>query len=401
MAYFMVDGGLYAFVYSVVIGFLLFILNMIPVRELFKDVKKNWYFYVLTIAAFLLVSSSKLIPTLGNIEIRERIDQYHMSLKQIAISLFYPKQTIMYLDFWSRGLEVPGAERFHEYGCYIGVLSLIIIIWFIRKSGFWKKNFKEIIITLFFLWLATGFGGDFNPATILKKIPFINKTHVESRYFVVFMLFYVLILARVLSTNVKSRFVLIVILALLNVEYLLIKNYPAYNAFQLYYNKIEYPNYITKRKIRRTLQYVDKPAIYIRRGIASKNCYEAIAPWTYVQHVDEKDYLGEVYPLDTTGEIKVLEFSPGYIRARYDLKRPGTIVFNTNSHNSWKTDEPNKVIESDKNLLTVSVAEKKGEMKIHYRPPYLIKIIVLYILGIALFIFLFWRLYLKRKDTRQ
>lgn len=391
MAYFLLDGGIYAFFYSVIVMFFLLILNMVPVKTLLSDIRNNAWTFALTVAAFLLVSSVKIVPVLLNTIVKPRSDQYHMTLREIAISLFYPLQSVLHLRIWTRN-----DLRFHEFGCYIGILSFLIICWYARKKGFWKRNLKEIFIIGFFFWLATGFGGVINPGTLLKEIPILNKTHFETRYFIIFMVFYIIVLARVIDRNISSRLLLIIILTLLTMEFLFVRNFSAYEVFQYEYSKKEFPAYINKRRITDTLEYVEKPQVYWYDNIASKDCYEAIIVPTHVRHISEPGYRGETYTGKGSGIVEVLEFSPGFINAEYDLERPDTVFFNTNSNGSWVVNKPHEIVENPRNLLSVSVKEGKGVLNLHYRPGYLKYIIVFYVLGVIIYLLVAARMYFKK-----
>ena len=125
------------------------------------------------------------------------------------------------------------------------------------------------------------------------------------------MIFYIIVLARVIDRNITSRLLLIIILTLLTMEFLFVRNFSAYEAFQYDFSKKEFPAYITKRKITETLEYVEKPQVYWYDNIASKDCYEAIIVPTNVRHISEPGYRGEAYTGTGSGIVDVLEFSPG------------------------------------------------------------------------------------------
>ena len=146
MAYFLLDGGNYAFFYSVIVIFFLFILNMVPVKTLLSDIRNNIWTFALTVAAFLLVSSVKIVPVLLNTIVKPRSDQYHMTLREIAISLFYPPQSVYHLRVWTRN-----DLRFHEFGCYIGILSFLIICLVCQKKRVLEKELKRNTHTRVFL----------------------------------------------------------------------------------------------------------------------------------------------------------------------------------------------------------------------------------------------------------
>ena len=258
------------------------------------------------------------------------------------------------------------------------------------------KNLKEILLLLIFFWLATGIGGEINPATLLRKIPFIGQAHLESRYFVVFMIFYIIVLARVIDRNITSKMLLIIVLGLLTLEFIYVRNYPSFEAFKLGSYNNEFPSYITKRKITQTLENVLKPEVYLLDNTASKACYESIRIETNVRHINEPQYRGEFHLLNTTGDVEILEFSPGFINAKYELNSPGTVVFNTNSNDSWVVNEPNMIVGNSKNLLAVSVNQGKGILNLHYRPPYLKYIIAFYIFGVILYLLIARRIYYKK-----
>ncbi|GJM16327.1 MAG: hypothetical protein DHS20C13_16540 [Thermodesulfobacteriota bacterium] len=315
-----------------------------------------------------------------------------MSLKEIALSLFDPWLTNFDLAKWDEYM-LP----FHEFGSYIGILSLFIICWYSRKKVFWRNNLKEILLLLIFLWLATGFGGDINPGTLLKKIPMIKNAHVESRYFIIFMIFYIIVLARVIDRNITSKLLLIVILGLLTLEFIYVRNYSSFEVFKVHSEQAQYPTYITKRNITQTLEEVPKPEVYFQEDIASKLCYESIFIPTEVKHIEEERYRGEVYSTKRDTNIEILEFSPGFIHAEYEYNRLGTteLRFNTNSHYSWVVNEPHEIIENNRNLLRVSVYKGEGVVKLHYKPPYLKYVIIFYTLGVTIYLIILGRMFFK------
>ncbi len=210
------------------------------------------------------------------------------------------------------------------------------------------------------------------------------------------MMFYVIVLARVIDRNITSKLLLIIILGLLTLEFLSVRNYSSFKAFKSYYNNTELSTYITKRKIIATLENVSKPDVYLFDNIASKSCYEAIVVPTYIRHINEREYQGEVHLLNTSGNIEILEFSPGFINAKYEINRPGTIVFNTNSNNSWVVNKPHIIVDNPENLLAVSVNQGKGVLNLHYQPPYLKYILIFYILGIIVYLLIIRMIFFKK-----
>ena len=387
LCFFLLDGGIYTFIYALVLVFFLLLFNMIPIKKLYFDVKIHPITTVLIIIGSLLLSSAKFIPLLTSTKLTGRAPQVEMTMKDIALSLFYPLQTNL-------DLNEMHTIRFHEIGCYIGILSLAIICFYLLRKSVWRTYSKEILLALIFFWIATGLGGKINPGVLLKTIPLINAAHIESRYFVVFLIFYIVILAVILNRYITSKWLLIVILVVLNLEFLFVRNYSPFIAFQADYNTLAYPRYITKRNLTQTLEYVPKPDVYLLDNIASKECYEPMVVDSNVRHTKERRYKGEAYPKGTRGNVDILEFSPGVINAKYHLwRRTGNLVFNTNSNNSWIVNEPNKIKINSKNLLEVSVANQEGVLKLTYQPWYFYYIISFYLLGLTLIVIIFWRIH--------
>ena len=141
MSFFLIDGGIYTFLYALVLTCFLVLFNMVPIKELYVDVKHNPISALLIIIGFLLVSSTKIIPGLTSTKLPDIEPLSQMTFRDIGLSLFYPLQTN--ID-WNQ----MHTHRFHEIGCYIGILSLAIICLYLRKKSFWRENTKEILLTL-------------------------------------------------------------------------------------------------------------------------------------------------------------------------------------------------------------------------------------------------------------
>lgn len=365
-------------------------LKMPPIKKFFYEVKADPFSFSLIVFGFIFLSSTKIVPLLVMHYNRvPELDQHVMPIKLIALSLFYPFQT----NITEVGIR---DYRFHEFGCYIGILSFLIICWSLRRKTFWVKNYKVILIVLFFFWIATGIGGNINPWTLYLEIPFIKSAHLQSRFFIIFLIFYLIILAKALDTEVNSRFILIIILSILILEFLFVKNYSTFQAFKRYARVIDYPTYITKRKITKTLGYIPQPEVYFETDKASSGCYDKAKPISHVLNVNDDNYRGEIYPLKTLGKIDLIEFSPGFIEAKYKLDVPGDLVFNTNSNGAWRANFPNEIIENEKNLLVVRVKNRNGNLILKYIPSYFKYIIILYISGIIIYIVVCRRIFFEK-----
>lgn len=133
-AFYILDGGIYAFVYTqlILLFSLLFKVNGISIIRLIKSLIENKWNAVFTIFLFLSLSAIKLIPLLllqaDRVPIVENLS---LDFNTILNSFFNP---LAFIFLKISGGKYLGSIGFHEIGAYIGILSTLIIAFFFTKK---------------------------------------------------------------------------------------------------------------------------------------------------------------------------------------------------------------------------------------------------------------------------
>ncbi len=414
LAFMLLDGGFYAFIYSVLIVLFSFVFRFQGLsfskftRSIFHQVKTSLF----AIGVFVGISSAKLVPFLMLHRHRTPVlESIQLDLQSLALSLFYPNQWVL-LRFPEASYRDYGLN-FHEIGAYFGVLSFTIVLWFVIKA--FRKNLLPLFLfILLFLWIGTGFGGVFNPWTIFQKIPVINNAHVQTRALIVVNIFLLLLLIhaiKYLSTKVSKKGLRILFLVLV-VESIYVSTYP-------YIKLFSDADSISKSKVFEHLiasDNVDKTVanagyfrsdgylwghdfdLFLHRNAASRSLMDPAVVRGDIKVFDEKGYRGEAYLLQGRGKVKLIHYSPGEITVDLTIKEPAIVQFNTNYLLGWKSDNPNVKIYDKQGLLTISLdSDLVKKVKLTYSPPYYPIIVWIYL--ISLFVFLTYVYLVEKKGT--
>jgi 2-polyprenyl-3-methyl-5-hydroxy-6-metoxy-1,4-benzoquinol methylase len=429
MSFFILDGGIYAFNFSIFFLIIAIILKTPKFSEIFKIIKNNLFKTLFICAAFLLTTSAKTIPTLlAYSKLPPHLHFYTYSLSDFIMAFFYPFNFL-----WANAIQDDfflTGYRMHEYACYIGFSWLLPAIYFLIKKE--KINdFKNLLAFLLIsLWIGIGFGYIFNPWTVFNLTPILNKSHVQSRFLIFFWIFFIIILAKILSASKNKYLWTSLILLELNFFGLYSSILTLNNSQKL--TSIDYK----KENISTTVPYIMRPEIYFSESdapYASKECYDNAAYRNRVLSNQDLNYNGEVHDLTSDNSLEniagypikriilddkpnistafsVVKKSPpspiGYyprslplilIKERsmekisaYYLGAPNKkVVFNTNYLLGWAEENSSAYKTSSANsLLAVTFAKSPTKMVIKYKPKYIPSIFITFTLGIILFSFL-------------
>lgn len=405
-AFFLLDGGMYAFIYSLLLllFLLLFQVNGISFRKLFISIRQNAIYTLLCVLVFLGISSLKLIPLLllhGNrAPVLENIT---LNLKSVFTLFFNPNAHI--------GLTVPGTNykeviNFHEVGTYIGLIAMIVIVYYLFKNRT-KNTLGYFLMILLFLWIGTGWLDPINPWRLFQKLPILNNAHIQTRALFVVYCFLVILLAfglDQLAKHKKKLFYFVSILLIL--EGLWLSNYPYFRVYRYEGSTLStanFPKGIYNTKIDTTFSNPNAYGWgfdfehYNRKNAATKTFMDPSSKEIFVKAFDEEGYKGEIYLLDGKGTASVNKFIPGEIEIKYDLTENSKIQVNTNYLLGWKTAD-NKVSAFEENgLLTLKIPEGSGNVTLNYFPKYLILCAILSVLGLLLTILLFYSDFRRKK----
>src|SRR4030095_2122987 len=112
-----------------------------------------------------------------------------------------------------------------EYGCYLGILAVGLVLFSLRTI--WRSSDRRFLwLTLFWFWVATGWGMTFNPWAVFGRLPLVSIAHVQSRVFILMVLFFLILLAPRLEGFQTRPRLLGVAAALLLAESFFVRNYP-------------------------------------------------------------------------------------------------------------------------------------------------------------------------------
>ncbi len=401
MAFFLLDGAIYTFIFSLYL--LLFSLaigiNGINLINVWKFLWKNRTALLVSLLCFVLISSAKIVPLLSIHANRNPEAEFiQMPFTLLFVSLFNPFQTIAKEGFW-----VSYGSAFHEFGCYLGFAGVLIILWFLHKSQNLKANYKFLLIALLFLFIATGRAMAINPWRLMQIIPFLNQAHIQSRYFILFYIMFVILLSKALNhlfltSNIKWIRLLLVFLV---IESFFVANYSFYHAFNIsgmYRMTNSFRQAMPKKTISKTICQSQKPEIYFKKDIATKTTYEPAKMDSRIKCADDLNYKGEVYVIDGSGNVEILSFNPGEIIVGYDVLNPSTFQINSNFLAGWKVKQGDAEVFSRDGLITVGPIGMSGTITLEYAPWYLKYVLIAYSLGIMLTVVVFLK---QQKDAKK
>jgi hypothetical protein len=389
LALFLLDGGIYAFLWSLYL--LLSLATVFPARAAAKVrciVARPWPLVAAGVAAALL-ASAKVVPVLVVLPHRVPVlENYRVSSRTLAHILFDPWQ-----DLRTTLVDPATPLRFHEFGCYVGVLSLVIlVVAALGSRELVRQHGRFALPLLFWAWTALGWGAPLNPWNLLQRIPLVNQAHVQSRLLVLSFLFYVVLLTAALDrlrapATPARRALFALACVLLCAEYVAVKNIPAaaiYAEFSVPTGR--YPGLIHNTNLDETIARGEKPEHYFDRNKGSRWCYEPAKPRTQVRSSDDPGYRGEAYFLRREGEATLVSYTPGRIALAYrrsdDASAAASIRINTNALAGWRVAGGRGTVERDRErLVQVRVDERAGDVVLEYAPGYFPLVLALYGLG--------------------
>lgn len=401
MAFFLLDGAIYTFVFSLLLLAITLItgingINILNIWKYFIKERKTLFTSLLT---FTLLSSGKTIPLLFSHASRVPYTEViQMQFDVMLLSFFDPFQ---FADKYDHLL--PWGILFHEFGCYIGVVSTLIILWYLSRKNIFQQNYKLIIIGAFFLIIASGRARDINPWRVIQLIPLINNIHIQSRFLILFYLIFIILLSKALNyfyfTKNKSYFKYLITFLIL--ESVLVTNYSYYHDYYIQKDLLPtqaFGKNISNTTINRTFCEVDKPDIYFLKDATTKKTYEPAAPNSRVRCIEDKNYINEIYLLTGSGTAKFLKFTPGEIEITHELSQASIIQLNTNYLAGWEVKNNTAIAYSEGGLLTLKPKKQKGKIELQYKPWYLSLILLLSSFGMLILLIMIYKIWKKKSQ---
>lgn len=395
LAFMLLDGGMYAFIYNslLVLFTLLFKFHGLSIVALIKNSVTNWKSTLIAIFIFCGLAAGKIVPLLTVHAHRNPISEnIFLDFQSLLVAFFYPFQYIL--------LESPGASYldqrlgFHEIGAYIGIVSFIITAVFLVKR--WNKKYLPILgLCLFFFWIGSGIGGEYNPWTLFQQIPVVNNAHVQTRALFIPWLMLVILLAYALQfiATTIDKMVFNVIILFLITEAVVVSNYSYWKIYQHEGSSAQsemFNGLLHNTRIDKTMfsysTWGRHYKLFELENTASKTFMNPAVNQGKIRTIEDEDYRGEVYFIAGKGKVEMESYTPNSLVLTINSPSYSEIQVNTNYITKWQSDNKDvQVLEQD-GLLTLKTNGFVGLLSLKYRPQYLIPVISLYILSILLLV---------------
>jgi hypothetical protein len=397
MAWMLLDGAIYAVIYTgFAIGTLL-VMGRIPVRQWLHAIRMQPLSYFMAVLAAVLLAVPKVLPVLASISNRSpHLDFYEMPARLLVHSLFYP-----WVDLTmgaSRFVEgAPSSPwRMHEFGCYLSWVGTLLVLGGLFGSRQDRRSTWILYAAfLFWLWVGSGWIPSINPWRLFQAIPLVNNAHVQSRVFLIMFVFFIIMLAKALERLEGRRRYFAWLVAFLVLESVVIRNRPMRDP-PPHYEPTPGWQLIQRSTIDRTVAGLHwMPGFYLgAENLGSKACYEPSWQPVNIQADSDPGYRGEIYPADAqNGSARLLSVIPGRIEFEFELTQPGRIMLNSNALYGWVVRSANaQVFGRAEELLSMQPDELKGTIVLAYRPWYLKWIWFSYGFGIIIALFCWIRI---------
>jgi hypothetical protein len=382
LSFFVLDGGIYAFVFGVI-----FLFTATPFLWKSFPFSPRTHAPVFIVAGFGLLCFlfAKALPILVTPIARPPFSATHPFSFEFLLKIFLdPRQS-------NYGL-VPGTDwRFHEFGCFLGFsLLLTLLLAFSFQSGrrALRSCWPLVLVALFWLWTASGFGGLFNPFMLFQQIPFLDRLHVASRLLIfvwlILIIFFGIASDSLISYRGKRAFLLGIALI---AELFFLRLRVVEEGFVR--GKIRSgirAELLQSDRIDSTVKFGAKPAHYLKGNLGARYGYEPSPPISGVFFEGQHAYRGEAWLEQGSGKIKVEEFTPGRLRVSVDADGPFRLLVNTNFLSGWKLSEGEGQVErSESGLLAWRSESAKTAATFSYSPFYLPYLIAAWLLGFIAF----------------
>jgi hypothetical protein len=383
-ALFILDGAIYALVWSLfLVGGCVVTGLSKPWRHLQRPSAPDLGLVALALAAAGLLMATKAIPVLGFF--RERppsLDFTSIPIDWLARFLFTPLQDPL-------DKTMHPIYRFHEFGCYLGILGLLILAAALLTRGFARRHVAFLVLAAFWFWVGSGWGGSANPWNLFQKVPIFNSVHLQSRLFILMHLFLLVPMFLGLEHFARRwhwKRAHLALCALLVVESFVVRNYPFQRAYE-HWTEPRFPSSVlTWTTITRTVPYGAKPMHYFT-GAGAVRAYDAFSPPTRVRASDAPDYRGEIFTLVGQGTARLEAYTPGSITLTASAATPIRVGVNTNWLSGWKVVEgPGTAYANYEGLVAIELPAGESRSVVRYSPDYWPLVLTCYIAGLGLWV---------------
>lgn len=388
MAWFLLDGAVYTFIFSGMLIVSLICVRKISVKELFKVSIRQPIFHFTLVVLFLLLSAPRIIPTLQAFSKRGAYLDY--------AEIPFQKWMYLFFNVFQDGLANVGWSPYqaHEFSVYLGITLTFCVFYNLKDHLRLQKAFPYLVLIVFWAWVALGVVPEINPWQGFLKIPLFHNAHIQSRVLILMQLFWVIAAMFTLEQFQSRKKFHAALVGLILLETLVAKNFPfyalAHDSYVMQGTSVQ--EYVTSEGLTETIGHGDAPSHYYFPNKGSSECYEPAKPKIGAIPTDDfAHYEGEAFPLDRAGNVQIVRYTPGDLHIRYDLVGPGKIRINTNQLEGWQVVEGQvQVQESMGGSLDLLTRNAQGDAWLQYRPAYWIRIFIFYGLGAVLLAILLW-----------
>ncbi|MGB0452650.1 MAG: hypothetical protein ACPGJV_02975 [Bacteriovoracaceae bacterium] len=370
LSLFILDGGMYAFVFAFVWTMASFLFRQISFKEHMLFIKKNLLFIAAVMGSSVLIASAKLFPSILEHHAREPIlDSIIIRLPDLLKSFFSPFQRTM-------DPILKHVVNFHEIGCYLGVIGFSFFLYGLFRAKIPSKK-NMLWVGGLFLVIGTGIFKEGNPYSLLEFIPIVNNAHVQTRYLIIFYLYFLIFLGLGLekfkwADNKKFLFILVLMF-----ESFFVRIYTSYSTYKKRPLENPYSVSITRTTYKEMAQKVKKPEIYFTDGINSLKCYEPAMREHKIYSSFDKEYYGVL----ENENLDINHFSFSEINIENKTKMKQSSRFNMGYSEHFISSGEGAISQNDNGEFIVEVAPSTT-LSVKYRPGFFNLLIFCYILGI-------------------
>jgi len=396
----LLDGAVYAVIYSGMIIVTLIFTKTIPTDKPTSALRTHWLLLSTGVVACALIAAAKIIPVLYSIADRKaQLEFFEMTWPLLFDSLFNPN-----IDATTEaiGTRLKG-WRMHEFGTYLSPIGwFAILLACVRSRSFGKTLLPLGLAAIFWIWVGSGFIPKHNPWLLFQKIPLINNAHVQSRLFLLAFLFFCLAITLSLDQIKSIRPIYFALAIALLGEGVVVRNLSMFYAPPMYEPMIG-SRIITRDRIDKTLTGVGwMPRHYLdAENVGATNCYEPAFQPKHIQGISNDNYRGEAFTnVEGAGNVSILTYKPNVMRLQWQLNTPSDITINANTLFGWNVHSGDGLLKTGKptDLLTLLPAKLEGQAELRYEPSYLRWIVLAYFAGWILLLYCWLKI---RKDCEQ
>ena len=387
------SGYIFAYTFLFLIMFSLFltvkIKKLIPLKVL-----------SIILIFFVLLSGIKLLPMLDFLQqISPRIltadTGGHLNAKAI-VNIFLNR--FQRLDPYNKDIFEYQACGWHEYGCYVGIVPILLFI--LAVPFLFKKRWPLILTGIIFFILACGNFAEFSLWNLLHRLPFFDWLGVPSRFIIMFVFCFSILSGLLLSRLEEYRFLrrerynlwknifLSALVFIIFIDLCVVNSATFNDAFTL-----PKPLADKNRPFRQVAgDYVGYYTSYSQflKNEGVINCSETINLPVKAVAYSSPLYKGEVFLADGEGDVAISFWSPNRLVIDVILEsKEGRVVINQNYAHDWKVKD-GRDAEPYQGLISAELFPGDKQLVFYYLPSSFILGTFLSSIGIILFV-IFWK----------